>query len=452
MLLDINGVAGSLFTGPALIDTRHSDGVASTLIAWVRGLSAAPAGEVSELPKVAAAVPAYALEASDWQRYSVQNGIAYFPIQGILGWGWNDYQSLSLQFRTCLADPAVRGILFDINSPGGLVSKLFDFADEIHAARGVKLMWSLVNELATSAAYAIASATDRIIVPRTGEAGSVGVVMLHMSMAGALKEYGVEITPIFAGAHKVDGNWWSRLPVAVRERWELEIAESWDLFAGTVARNRGLKIEDVKATDALVYSGQHAVDIGFADAVMTAAEAAVEFGQHLSGQRPGSIALAATSPSSQAQEIDPMADTLTAPSGAAPRPAPAAAPVATPAAAPVATTGTEAAPAAAQTPAEAVAADRQRVAGIMALDEAKGREALAQHFALSTGMSVDEARSALAVSPQANAGGSLGLHMSTVDNPQVGAGGDGAEGAPDETAALAASIINAAGLTPRSQA
>lgn len=48
---------------------------------------------------------------------------------------------------------------------------------------------------------------------------------------------------------------------------------------------------------------------------------------------------------------------------------------------------------------EAVKADRERHAAIMALDEAKGREPLAAHLHATTEMSVDEVKAALSVAP-----------------------------------------------------
>jgi len=52
---------------------------------------------------------------------------------------------------------------------------------------------------------------------------------------------------------------------------------------------------------------------------------------------------------------------------------------------------------------EAVKADRERHAAIMALDEAKGREQLAAHLHATTEMSVDEVKAALAVAPAISA-------------------------------------------------
>lgn len=50
--------------------------------------------------------------------------------------------------------------------------------------------------------------------------------------------------------------------------------------------------------------------------------------------------------------------------------------------------------------AEATAAERERVQAILNLDEAKGREAVAQKLATTAGMTADSAREILAATPQ----------------------------------------------------
>jgi hypothetical protein len=79
--------------------------------------------------------------------------------------------------------------------------------------------------------------------------------------------------------------------------------------------------------------------------------------------------------------------------------------------------------------AKALAADRQRMADIKGCDEAKGREPLAEHLALS-GMSVDQAKGILAVSPKAEAKGDNGFkaHMDADTHPGVGANAGTADG------------------------
>ena len=64
----------------------------------------------------------------------------------------------------------------------------------------------MANENALSAAYAIASAADRLYVTRTGEVGSIGVVAVHVDESGADAKAGLAWTFVFAGERKVDGN------------------------------------------------------------------------------------------------------------------------------------------------------------------------------------------------------------------------------------------------------
>ncbi len=105
----------------------------------------------------------------------------------------------------------------------------------------------------------------------------------------------------------------------------------------------------------------------------------------------------------------------------------AAAPVAAPAVA--STTTTAAAPVDA---AEVRAAERARMSGIMNCEEAKGRSALANHFAMETDMSVAAAQKALAAAPKETAGTHTNRFDETMNkgqHPNVGAdGGAGADG------------------------
>ena len=115
------------------------------------------------------------------------------------------YDGIRQAFSAALADPAVKAILFDVDSPGGEVAACFDLADEVYVARGVKPMWSILSEHAFSAGYALASAADRVIVPRTRGTGSIGVMMMHIDWSAVLDENGLKVTFIHHGARKVDG-------------------------------------------------------------------------------------------------------------------------------------------------------------------------------------------------------------------------------------------------------
>ena len=122
--------------------------------------------------------------------------------------GMLSYADIGDAVCEALDDASVHGVVFDLDSPGGEVGGLFDLIEAIRAAKEAsgKPLWSVANEGALSAAFALASVADRIYVTRTGEVGSVGVVAVHIDESAADAQAGLAWTYMFAGATKVDGN------------------------------------------------------------------------------------------------------------------------------------------------------------------------------------------------------------------------------------------------------
>lgn len=211
--------------------------------------------------------------------YPVIDGIAVIEISGVLihrgGWigqssGQTSYEGIAAQIDAAAGDPSVRGLALEIDSFGGEVAGVFDLADRIRAIRATKPVWAFVAEHAFSAGYALASQADRILLPRTGAVGSIGVVVMHADLSGELDQDGVRVTLIHSGRHKVDGNPYQPLPDAVRDDIQGEIDVLRFLFTETVAagRTERLSQETALATEAATYRGVDAVAAGLADEVI----------------------------------------------------------------------------------------------------------------------------------------------------------------------------------------
>ncbi|WP_168793592.1 S49 family peptidase [Paraburkholderia aromaticivorans] len=221
-------------------------------------------------------------EEASYKPYDVAQGVARIPIEGTLVHklgtlepysGMTGYDGIRALLSMALGDPDVRAIMLDIDSPGGEVAGCFDLVDAIYDARGRKPIWAVLTESAYSAAYAIASAADRIIVPRTGGTGSVGVICMHVDMSQALSKAGIDVTLIHYGAKKADGNEFNPLSKDALSRFQSDVNKMGEIFVKTVARNRDLKTAIVRDTEAGTFLGAAGVDIGFADAVMAPDEA-----------------------------------------------------------------------------------------------------------------------------------------------------------------------------------
>lgn len=199
-----------------------------------------------------------------------QDGIAIIPVQGTLmkrtsglnalSGGCTSYETLSNQLAECLSSPQVKGILLDVDSPGGEVSGLFDLADEIYGARSSgKPIYAVSDDSAYSAAYAIASGASKLFVTRTAGVGSIGVVCCHVDQSAADKQMGVKYTYVHAGDRKVDGNPHEPLSDSAFETLNNEVQREYQMFVSLVARNRNITAKSVMATEAGVYFAEDSI-------------------------------------------------------------------------------------------------------------------------------------------------------------------------------------------------
>lgn len=334
---------------------------------------------------------------ASYRPYNVKDGILTIPVAGALIKGFpytfygmlTGYEYIRRAYDRGMDDANVKAIVLMINSPGGEVAGNFDLADHMFARRDEKPVAAIADEHAYSAAYSLASVASTIYVARTGGVGSIGVVTSHVNMAKAMEKYGYEITFIYAGDHKVDGNPYEALSPEVKARIQARIDYLYNVFVSTVARNRGLPEQAVRDTQALTYSAEEAIKIGLADKVGSLEAAMGDF---------------ATTINQQGVHMSAPQDKTTA----------------------FAQSDLDAARAAGM--ADGAKAERERIKAIQTSDEAVDRSGLANHLAFNTNMSAEDATALLAVSakeskPVESAANPFEKAMAK-GNPELGAGAD----------------------------
>jgi signal peptide peptidase SppA len=183
--------------------------------------------------------------------------------------GLVSYEGLIHQFQSAKNDPTITGVLVDFESPGGEAIGMTAAATALRELAAVKPVISVLNGMAASAAYGIASGSTLIVIGPDAIGGSIGVVMMHLDFSEYLRKQGVKPTLIHIGAHKVDGNPYEPLPDEVRADFETEASHFYDMFVATVSSGRGLDAKAIRATEARVYVGQKAIDVGLADQIGT---------------------------------------------------------------------------------------------------------------------------------------------------------------------------------------
>lgn len=302
--------------------------------------------------------------------YKVQNGVLQVPVKGMLLHGFpfaafgmaTGYDYIVKAFERGMADPEVQSIAMIVNSGGGEVAGNFDAVDRLYQMRGAKPMVALVNEHAYSAAYSLASAMDRIVIPRTGGVGSVGVLTSHIDRSKQLENSGLKVTFIHAGKHKVDGNPMEPISEEVRSRMQARIDGLYNIFTATVARNLGVSEQTVRGTEAQVYSAEESITLGFAHSVQAFDAALAALG----GRPP------------EATGVETMSQPNQPTTGAS---------------------QTELDAARAEGEQAGALAERTRIQGILNAEEAKDKGGLASHLSMSTDLSVEAAVSILKAAP-----------------------------------------------------
>jgi len=149
-------------------------------------------------------------------------------------------------FRAAVADDSASGILLEIDSPGGSVFGVAEFAEEVYRARGRKPVFAVANSLAASAAYWIGSSASEVYVAPGGEVGAIGVFSVHRNITKALDQAGVGVTLVSAGKYKTETSPFGPLTPAAKAHLQSEVDTRYGAFTRAVARNRGVDVSGVR--------------------------------------------------------------------------------------------------------------------------------------------------------------------------------------------------------------
>ena len=217
-------------------------------------------------------------DAKDQRVATTNKGVAVIPIVGSMSHrstgieamsGMTSYTTLQKQFEAAFNDPKVGSILMDIDSPGGSVAGAFDFRDYLMSKKGTKPVYALARDAMCSAAYLIGSTADKVYATQTARVGSIGVVAMHTDASGKMEKEGLKPTFISAGKFKTAGNPYEKLEGEKLKYLQDSVDESYDMFINAVADARGIDKKVIRDTEARVYGGKKAVEIGLADGIRT---------------------------------------------------------------------------------------------------------------------------------------------------------------------------------------
>lgn len=136
--------------------------------------------------------------------YRVRDGVAVIDITGPIFRrasffteisGATSLDKLNMWLQDAIQDRSVNGILLNIDSPGGQINGVSEFADLVHKASTVKPIYTYAADKMCSAAYWIGAAAKKIIAADTSTIGSIGVVVTYNKVENATIELVNSLSP-----------------------------------------------------------------------------------------------------------------------------------------------------------------------------------------------------------------------------------------------------------------
>ena len=242
------------------------------------------AGMLAQLGDASAASPPEALMAKAGVRHqgaravAVRDGVAVIRVagpitryDGFLTWlfGGTAVSSMALDLQVALDDPAIRGVVLEMNSPGGEVAGINELAKQIRAGSRRKKIVAYGEGQVASGAYWLASAASEIVVDETAMLGSIGVVMSYMDTRQRDENSGVRRVEIVS-SQSPDKRVTPTDDAGIA-KWQSMADELGGIFVSAVAKFRGKSEQHVVNNFGRggVLIGKQAVKVGMADRIST---------------------------------------------------------------------------------------------------------------------------------------------------------------------------------------
>jgi protease-4 len=179
-----------------------------------------------------------------------------------------DADKVLKQIEEAKKDKGIKGVLFNVNSPGGAVAPSIEISYAIRELNKQKPVVAYASGIMASGGYYAAIFARKIYANPGSIVGSIGVIMESANIKELMDKIGVKPQLVKQGTYKEAGT--PTREWTPQERAELErlTKDTYDLFVSDVAKARGLEAKNDKTyADAHIFSAERAKSVGLIDTV-----------------------------------------------------------------------------------------------------------------------------------------------------------------------------------------
>lgn len=161
------------------------------------------------------------------EQAQVIGGIMHIPLNGVIGQkldpftrgeGAVDVLDVANEIHQAEADDQVRAVLFEFDTPGGMIAGTPELAEQI--ASMSKPNVGFTNSLMCSAGYWIGSSCQRLYATPSSVVGAIGVLLPLIDSSAAMEKKGMKVDMIKAG--RLKGAGWPGTSLTDEQRANLQ--------------------------------------------------------------------------------------------------------------------------------------------------------------------------------------------------------------------------------------
>jgi protease-4 len=169
------------------------------------------------------------------------------------------------QIERADADGSVEALLVELNTPGGEIVPSEDIRLAAERFDGPTVAYT--TDVCASGGYDIASGCDELWARSGSIVGSIGVIGSRVNVSDLADRLGVSYEQFTAGEYKDAGVPLKELSEDERTYLQGIVDDYYDDFVETVAEGRNLDPETVRETEARIYLGDEAAELGLVDEI-----------------------------------------------------------------------------------------------------------------------------------------------------------------------------------------
>lgn len=248
------------------------------LTAQARQVAAAPRG-VTQLSRETVVVPYYGVSLRNPPEWLAE----MLPVVS--------YHAMGRTIEGLMQSRDIQNVVFAVNSPGGDVQGLPEFADRVAALGQTKNVVAMVDGMMASAAYwAFSSASQIVATERTDLVGSIGVKTVLYDTSEMAANEGIRAIPVDTGPHKSLGEFGVPISDESIAMVQASVDQAFGWFKASVQGNRNLNDEAFSAVSGgETFFAQQAQASGLIDSIQPRSEILSGFGRQAA--RPRRVAL-----------------------------------------------------------------------------------------------------------------------------------------------------------------